>query len=43
VPHLQDSPTAIGFYEQMAAKMLMDWRTMRVTGEALPALAAQSK
>jgi hypothetical protein len=27
----------------MGAKMLMDWRTMRVTGEALPNLAAQSK
>ena len=33
---------AIGFYEQMGAKMLMDWRTMRVTGEALPALAQKS-
>jgi GNAT superfamily N-acetyltransferase len=40
---LEWNTPAIGFYEQMGAKMLMDWRTMRVTGEALPALAAQSK
>jgi len=33
----------IGFYEQMGAQMLMDWRTMRVTGEALPTLAVQDK
>jgi GNAT superfamily N-acetyltransferase len=40
---LEWNTPAIGFYEQMGAKMLMDWRTMRVTGEALPALAAQGK
>jgi GNAT superfamily N-acetyltransferase len=40
---LEWNTPAIGFYEQMGAKMLMDWRTMRVTGEALPTLAAQSK
>ena len=40
---LEWNTPAIGFYEQMGAKMLMDWRTMRVTGEALPFLAAQCK
>jgi GNAT superfamily N-acetyltransferase len=40
---LEWNTPAIGFYEQMGAKMLMDWRTMRVTGEALPTLAAQGK
>jgi GNAT superfamily N-acetyltransferase len=40
---LEWNAPAIGFYEQMGAKMLMDWRTMRVAGEALPSLAAQSK
>jgi len=40
---LEWNTPAIGFYEQMGAKMLMDWRTMRVTGEALPTLAAQSR
>jgi GNAT superfamily N-acetyltransferase len=40
---LEWNAPAIGFYEQMGATMLMDWRTMRVIGEALPALAAQSK
>jgi GNAT superfamily N-acetyltransferase len=39
---LEWNTPAIGFYEQLGAKMLMDWRTMRVTNEALPALAAQS-
>ena len=33
---------AIGFYQQMGARMLMDWRTMRVTGDALPELALQA-
>jgi GNAT superfamily N-acetyltransferase len=36
---LEWNTPAIGFYEQMGAKMLMDWRTMRVVGEALSALA----
>jgi GNAT superfamily N-acetyltransferase len=40
---LEWNAPAIGFYEQMGAKMLMEWRTMRVAGEALPVLAAQSK
>jgi GNAT superfamily N-acetyltransferase len=40
---LEWNTPAIGFYEQMGAKMLMDWRTMRVTGEALPSLAAQAR
>jgi len=40
---LEWNTPAIGFYEQMGAKMLMDWRTMRVTGEALPSLAAHCK
>ena len=40
---LEWNTPAVGFYEQMGAKMLMEWRTMRVTDEALPALAAQSK
>jgi GNAT superfamily N-acetyltransferase len=40
---LEWNTPAIGFYEQMGAKMLMEWRTMRVTGEALPALATQGK
>jgi GNAT superfamily N-acetyltransferase len=40
---LEWNTPAIGFYEQLGAKMLMDWRTMRVTDEAIPALAAQSQ
>lgn len=40
---LEWNTPAIGFYEQLGAKMLMDWRTMRVTGDAIPALAAQSQ
>jgi len=40
---LEWNTSAIGFYEQLGAKMLMDWRTMRVAGEAIPLLAAQSK
>jgi GNAT superfamily N-acetyltransferase len=38
---LEWNAPAIGFYEQMGARMLTEWRTMRVT-ESLPALAAQS-
>lgn len=30
---------AIGFYEEMGAAMMGDWRTMRVTGDALARLA----
>jgi GNAT superfamily N-acetyltransferase len=40
---LEWNTPAIGFYKQLGAKMLTDWRTMRVTNEAIPALAAQSK
>jgi len=39
---LEWNTPAIGFYEQFGAQMLMEWRTMRVTGEALQALAKQS-
>jgi GNAT superfamily N-acetyltransferase len=31
---------AIGFYEKMGARMLMEWRTMRVTGDRLEALGS---
>jgi GNAT superfamily N-acetyltransferase len=40
---LEWNAPAIGFYEQLGAKMLLDWRIMRVTNEAIPALASQSK
>jgi GNAT superfamily N-acetyltransferase len=40
---LEWNAPAIGFYEQLGAKMLLDWRIMRVTNEAIPTLAAQSK
>jgi GNAT superfamily N-acetyltransferase len=36
---LEWNTPAIGFYKQMGAQMLMDWRTMRVTGDQLQALA----
>ena len=39
---LEWNTPAIGFYEQMGARMLTEWRTMRVTGEGLSALATQS-
>jgi GNAT superfamily N-acetyltransferase len=35
---LEWNTPAIGFYEQMGAQMLMEWRTMRVTGPQLDAL-----
>ena len=35
---LEWNTSAIGFYEQMGAQMLMEWRTMRVTGPQLEAL-----
>jgi hypothetical protein len=31
---------AIGFYEKMGARMLMEWRTMRVSGDRLEALGS---
>jgi GNAT superfamily N-acetyltransferase len=40
---LEWNTPAIGFYEQLGAQMLMEWRTMRVNHEGLPGLAAQSK
>jgi GNAT superfamily N-acetyltransferase len=40
---LEWNTPAIGFYQQMGAQMLTEWRTMRVTGEALPSLAAQAR
>ncbi|MEO8734936.1 MAG: GNAT family N-acetyltransferase [Edaphobacter sp.] len=40
---LEWNTPAIGFYEQMGAQMLMDWRTMRVNHEALPKFAARGK
>jgi GNAT superfamily N-acetyltransferase len=40
---LEWNTSAIGFYEQMGATMMKEWRTMRVNHEALPSLAAQSK
>jgi GNAT superfamily N-acetyltransferase len=36
---LEWNTPAIGFYQQMGAQMLMDWRTMRVTGQDLYALS----
>jgi GNAT superfamily N-acetyltransferase len=39
---LEWNTPAIGFYEQLGAQMLTEWRTMRVAGDALPALALQS-
>ena len=39
---LEWNTTAIAFYESLGAYRMMDWRTMRVTGDQLNALAAQS-
>ncbi len=39
---LEWNTTAIAFYESLGAYRMMDWRTMRVTGDQLHALAAQS-
>lgn len=39
---LEWNTLAIGFYEQLGAKMLMDWRTMRVSGDAISELGTQS-
>jgi GNAT superfamily N-acetyltransferase len=36
---LEWNTPAIGFYKQMGAQMLMDWRTMRVTGDQLQTLS----
>ncbi len=40
---LEWNTPAIGFYEQMGAQMMIEWRTMRVNHEGLPGLAAQGK
>lgn len=40
---LEWNTPAIGFYEQMGATMMTEWRTMRVNHEALPGFAAQGK
>ncbi len=37
---LEWNTPAIGFYERMGATMLMEWRTMRVSGEALRSLGS---
>lgn len=39
---LEWNTTAIAFYESLGAHRMMEWRTMRVTGKKLHALAAQS-
>jgi len=39
---LEWNAPAIGFYESLGAEMQTEWRIMRVTGEALAKLAAQS-
>ena len=40
---LEWNTPAIGFYQKMGAVMQSDWRTMRVTGDALQSLAGSSK
>jgi GNAT superfamily N-acetyltransferase len=35
---LEWNAPAIGFYQKLGAQMLTEWRTMRVTGDALPSL-----
>jgi ribosomal protein S18 acetylase RimI-like enzyme len=40
---LEWNKPAIDFYEKMGAVMLSDWRIMRVTNQAIPALASQSR
>lgn len=40
---LEWNTPAIGFYEQMGATMMKEWRTMRVHHEGLPAFAEQGK
>ena len=37
---LEWNTPAIGFYQQMGAQMLTEWRTMRVTGEGLHTLSS---
>lgn len=39
---LEWNTPAIGFYEKMGALMQSDWRTMRVTGEALATLGSSA-
>jgi GNAT superfamily N-acetyltransferase len=40
---LEWNTPAVGFYEQMGATMLTEWRTMRVNHESLPEFAARGK
>jgi len=40
---LEWNTPAIGFYEKMGALMQSDWRTMRVSGDALTALASPAR
>ena len=40
---LEWNTPAIGFYQETGAAMMTEWRTMRVTGEALTRLAARSE
>jgi GNAT superfamily N-acetyltransferase len=40
---LEWNTPAIGFYEKIGALMQSDWRTMRVTGAALTALASPAR
>ncbi len=40
---LEWNTPAIDFYEQMGARTLTEWRTMRLSGNALPALAERSR
>ena len=34
---------AIGFYENLGARMMTEWRTFRLTGESLSSLAEQAR
>ena len=40
---LEWNTPAIAFYESLGAYRMMDWRTMRVTGDQLQTLAAKSR
>ena len=40
---LEWNTPAIHFYQQLGAKMMTEWRIMRVEGDAVSALAGQSK
>ncbi len=38
---LEWNASAIAFYESLGARLVGDWRTMRIDGDALPALVAR--